>query len=399
MLIKIDDTVTEFIKSNKNNLNRDSLEVRALNNIATAFQQGYHVISASFETLEVLAKLDLLDHNPQRIYHKLFERFTFLPAYEDFCCSYILVKSNEFEFNKNENQHNKMIYEVPLNKFVQLSRLWPTVLLSEDYSDCQFYEKLAHKYIEENKSEINVNINLNLLSGGGVRSYAVYEGEINKGSIVLAIADNDMNHPKAKRGETIVQLEKVYKRHEKTSIIDLYELNVREKENLIPPSMYLMCCNNSSKDILIELEKIENSQEHQTKLKYIDIKDGIKVKSVKDEHYKKYFRELFEVVNLIGCSLEEIDQKNNKEVLMPGIGGKLEDFIKDVFEDGLEIKLEQKKLVAQKIDSLDDIIQKMEYDILKKKNLIDNLPDFLKDEWHTLCNKIISWGCCEHPIA
>ncbi|MGR5960121.1 hypothetical protein ACT7DM_16990 [Bacillus cereus] len=41
----------------------------------------------------------------------------------------------------------------------------------------------------------------------------------------------------------------------------------------------------------------------------------------------------------------------------------------------------------------------MEEFVVKKQNLIDHLPDYLKDEWEDLCHKIISWGCCEHTIA
>ncbi|MDZ4442452.1 hypothetical protein ORM30_18495 [Bacillus cereus] len=399
MLIKIDDTVTEFIKSNKSNLNRDSLEIRALNHIARAYQEGHHMISASLEALEVLAKLDLLDYDPQRIYHQLLSRFTFLLAYEDYCCSYILVKDNSFDFYRNESKPNKIIYEAPLKRFSKLSTLLPTILLSEDHSDCKFYEKIANKYILENKAAINVNLNLNHISGGGSQSYTAYDCEINKGSIVLAIADNDKSYPDDKDGETLAQLQKVYNKYNQIAIIELHGLKVREKENLIPPSMYLMCCNGSSKNVLRKLEEIERLSEHQSKLMYIDIKDGIKAKVVKDKLYKEYFQELFEVIDLIACSLDEVDQKSDTEVLMAGIGGKLDEFITDVFEGGLEKNLYEKKSIAQKENIPDYIIQKMEGDVLKKQNLVDSLPDYLKNEWDELCHKIISWGCCDNHIA
>ncbi|MGE0977847.1 hypothetical protein [Bacillus cereus] len=399
MLIQIDDTVTEHIESNKQNLNWDSLEIRALNNIAKAFQEGYHIVSASLEALEILAKLDLLEYNSQRTYHYLLNKFTFLPAYEENVSSYILVKSNDFDFHRNEEHPDKVIFEVPLNRYSSFKPLFPTTLLSENYSDCEFYNRIANKYISENKAKINVNLNFNLLSGGGSQSYIVYEREINKGSMILAIGDNDKSYPTDHEGETLTQLKNVHSKYYKDNAVELYGLNVREKENLIPPSMYRMCCNGSAKDVLKKLEQIEELTEHQSKLMYLDIKEGIKAKNIKDEQYKEYYRELFEVVDLISCSLDEVYEKKDEDILMIGIGKKLDAFIKDVFEGGLEANLEDKKKIAQTEGIPDYVIKKLEEDILKKKNLINNLPDYLKNEWKDLSHKIISWGCCDYPIA
>ncbi|MCU4862032.1 hypothetical protein [Bacillus cereus] len=406
MLIKIDDTVTEYIESNKQNLNLDSLEIRALNNIAKAYQEGYHIVSASLDALEILAKLDLLEYNSQRTYHYLLSKFTFLPAYENYFGSYILVKSSNFDFYRNKTQKKKIIYEVPLNKFSKLQAIRETVLLAEDSRDCDFYEKLANKYISENKSEINVKLNFDPLPGGGIRSYDALKRKIHRESIVLAIADSDKSYPKDKVGETLSKLKQVYNEYFQTSIIDLHGLKVREKENLIPPSMYSMCCNSSGKDVIEKLEEIERLSEHQSKLMYLDIKEGIKAKAVKDLQYQEYFQELFEVIDLISCTLEEVAQKDNKDVLMMGIGGKIEEFVNDYFEDGLEKKLEKKKLVLQKKNIPEQVIKKIEQEIknmeeyvVKKQNLVENLPDYLKNEWDELCHKIISWGCCDDHIA
>ncbi|HHP1049475.1 hypothetical protein [Bacillus thuringiensis] len=400
MLIIIDDTVAEYIRSNKEKLNWDSIETKALNNIAKALQEGYHIISvSSYDVLETLAKLDCLEWNARRTYETLSQKFTFYLSYEDFCCSYILVKSNSFDFYRNDKEPNKIIYEVPLSRFSSFDLLFPTRLLSEDASDCDFYEKIAEKYISENKDEINVKLKFDQISGGGSQSYVNYEREINKGSKILAICDNDKSYLEDKEGETFRQLQKIYDKNKKESIIEFHGLKVREKENLIPPSMYRMCCNNSGNDVLNKLEEIERLDEHQSKLMFIDIKEGIEAKVAKDEKFKEYYRELFEVVDLISCSLEEVDEKGDKDILMMGIGRKFDAFINDVFEGGLEEALEGKKKIAQKVGIPVDVIKKMEEDILKKQNLINNLPDYLKDEWRELCHKLISWGCCEYPPA
>ncbi|MGR5960119.1 hypothetical protein ACT7DM_16980 [Bacillus cereus] len=202
MLIKIDDTVTEYIESNKQSLDLDSLEIRALDNIAKAYQEGQHIISASLDALEILTKLDLLENNSRRIYHYLLNKFTFLPAYENYFGIYILVKSNDCDFYRNDTQNDKIIYEVPLNRFSKLQAIRETVLLAEDSRDCDFYEKIANKYISENKAEINVKLNFDPLPGGGIRSYDALKRKIDRGAIVLAIADSDKSYPKDKIGET-----------------------------------------------------------------------------------------------------------------------------------------------------------------------------------------------------
>lgn len=399
MLIKIDDTVSEFIKNNKDRLKRDSNEIKALNNIAKALQEGYHIVSGSYDVLGTLAKLDCLEWNAQRTYEILSQRFTFYLSYEEYCCSYILVKSNSFGFYRNDKEPNKIIYEVPLNEFVKFDKLFPTRLLSEDYSDCEFYEKIAEKYISENREEINVRLKFDPISGGGSQSYVVYNREIDKGSKILAICDNDKSYPEDKEGETSIQLKKIYEKNKKESIIELHELSVREKENLIPPSMYKMCCNNSGNDVLEKLEQIEKLDEHQSKLMFIDIKEGIVAKNLKDEGFKEYYSELFEVVDLISCSLDEVYKRDEDDLLMMGIGRKLDAFIRDVFDGGLEENLEEKKKLMQTVGIPDYVIKKLEDDISKKQNLIESLPDYLKSEWKDLCHKIISWGCCEQPLA
>lgn len=399
MLIKIDETVSEFIKNNKDGLKRDSDEIKALNNIAKALQEGYHIVSGSYDVLRTLAKLDCLEWNAQRTYETLAQRFTFSLSYEEFCCSYVLVKSNSFGFYRNDKESDKVIYEVPLNEFTTFGKLFPTRLLSEDYSDCVFYEKIAKKYISENREEINVKLHFDSISGGGSQSYVVYDQEIEKGSKVLAICDNDKSYPEDKEGETSIQLKKIYNKYKKESIIELHELSVREKENLISPSMYKMCCNNSGNDILEKLEQIEMSDEHQSKLMFIDIKEGIVAKNLKDEGFKEYYSELFKVVDLISCSLDEVYTGNDDDILMMGIGRKLEAFIRDVFDGGLEEILEEKKALVQTVGIPDYVMEKLANDILKKQNLIENLPDYLKSEWNNLCKKIISWGCCENPLA
>ncbi|QPW51900.1 hypothetical protein G9298_30175 (plasmid) [Bacillus thuringiensis] len=397
MLIKIDETVMEDIKEQLQSMDEESLEIKVLDNLATAVREGYHIIIASLEVLEFLKKLTLLENKSKRIYEQLFLRYAFLGAYEDFCNEYILIKSKNYSFNKTKHL-GKCIYETPINFFEALITVFPTALVSEDLNDCIFYESLTRKYIVENKHKINVNLSLDYHHGGGQGSHKIFENKINDGRLTLAIADSDKSHPDDKIGNTLSELITVYGRYENDRIIDLYGLKVREKENLVPPSFYLLCANSGGREAVKKLLKVERAVEQQPKLKYMDVKDGLKVKDLKkDIVYRDYYEDLFkEVTDLIACSCEEINNKEDEFQLIQGIGGKLECFLEDVLGDGLERKLEQKRQI-QGIPQ--DAIKIIEENIKKKNNLFSDLPEYVKNEWEVICTKIISWGCSEHHIS
>jgi hypothetical protein len=400
MLIKIDETVTEYIIENYSALNEDSPEIEALDNIAKALSEGYHVISASLEVLEVLAKLELLENKSQRMYSYLLSKFVFLPAYEDFCSEYILVKSNSFEFSINE-EHNKYIFEVPIKYFTKLVTVTPTALVSEDLSDCLFYERLAKKYIEEKKKRLNINLCFDHTPGNGDGTYKSYEYKIRQRRLSLAIGDSDKSYPDDNIGTTLLKISTVYNTYKANAIAGLFQLNVREKENLISPSLYLLSANSSAVPTLKKLYKLETSNILHTKLKYIDLKDGIKARTLKtNENRKKYLEEVFRGVSeLVACTYEEIDNQEDEFRIMEGVGREIDVFYNDILGNGLELKLAEKKKIANEVGIPESVIKRMEENIAIKSNLFDHLPEYLKDEWENLCIKVISWGCCAELIA
>lgn len=156
----------------------------------------------------------------------------------------------------------------------------------------------------------------------------------------------------------------------------------------------MLCSNSSSKLILEKLLKIENTEKHQEKLKYLDIKDGMLAKRFKkDNNLMDYYKEMFiDVSDLIACSVEEISAQADDYKLFDGIGNKLKDFSHDILADGLEQRLDQ-------MTSLNNIpsiaIENLKLDLKAKNSLFNELPDYLKVEWELICKKLISWGCCE----
>ncbi|MFD1359089.1 hypothetical protein ACFQ4X_14310 [Fictibacillus halophilus] len=401
MLIKLDDSLIICLKNDLDNFNHFSPEIKSLNNIAKAYYEGYHVISVdSIELLEMLVQIDVLEEVSKRIYQSLLDKFVFLPAYEEFCSDYILVKGNDFNFSRIENKQ-QCIFEVPLNHFSVLQSISATSLVSEDLSDCLFYEKLAKKYIQENKNHINFNLSLSPTPGNGDGTCKLYEYKLKSKFITFVIADSDKTYPEDTVGNTLSKINTIYSANKNGSITNVYELTVREKENLISPSLYLLCANNSIRGTLTKLKKIEESESLSTKLKYIDLKDGIKAKTLKsNETRKKYLEDLFnEVSDLFACSYDEIEDKHDEYPIINGIGSALEDFYNDILGDGLEKKLTQKKKVATKFRIPEESIKNIELNVIKKQNLFKLVPNYIKDDLEFICKKIISWGCSSEFIA
>lgn len=252
--------------------------------------------------------------------------------------------------------------------------------------------------MKENR-RINLKLNLSHYNGGGANTYKAVEYNLRKEKLVLVVVDSDKPLPTSEVGETLSQINRVYVNFQEKSVVDVYALEVREKENLIPPSLFLLCSNGSCRDILKKLYEIELIEKHREKLKYIDIKDGVRAKDLKNTEQFKFLEELLvDVPDLIACSLQDINEQNDDAILIRGIGKKLEEFEHEILEDGLEKKLEEKRKLKD-IPEIENAISQLEKNIEMKTNLFTILPDYVKPEWERLCKKIVSWGCCNPIIS
>ncbi|MGX6443574.1 hypothetical protein ACWM35_10180 [Neobacillus sp. K501] len=389
MLIKIDTSVVDFIKTNIHNLTESSDEISALNNLAISSMHGIHIVFATLPALEFLMKLELLDFSSRKIYNSIFTRFSMLGSYQSLFNSYIVVKDTNCTLKRVNN-----VFEVPLNYFSHILSVNPTKLLCEDISDYKLYTKLAKKYIKEHHTTYNLSLSFDFVNGGGDRSGLNYENLlIDKNQISLAIADSDKKVPHGDIGNTLKGLRSSFNRFGQNKVTDLIGLSVREKENLIPPSIYELCSNSSLDELINKLMMIESSKEHYEKLFYLDIKDGLQAKQLKNnssqmEYYKDMFREIPE---LISCTVDEIDNLHDEDFIIRGIGTSLMDnFVTNVLEDGLDKQLKTKK----ELSSLDPIIITMLEDKIKiKDHLFNNIPDFIKPHIVEICETIIAWGC------
>jgi hypothetical protein len=396
MLIKFDDNFDQYLKDNAHLLNENSLEIKAISNLALSFRSGWHIIIGSLSLFETILSFDFVDSSTKSLFSTLIGQYTFQKSYFDSVDEYILIKNPDHNFVKNIDG-SKTVYEVSINHFLDLNKCLKTVLVTEDDNDYEFYIKLTQKYIKENRNISNIGITFFPGNGGGANSYKSYERYIREGSMVLAIGDSDKAYPTADIGQTLKQLRRIYQKYKSASIIDLYELEVREKENLIPPSLYLIGINSSSKGFVEKLLQIEQLDQHREKLFFLDLKDGFEAgKFKKNQQLVEYYYSLFsDIQNLISCSVDEIEQKEDREKVMNGDGGIIEQFLTNVLGNGLENQLEEKR----KLNSIPpQILIELEQNIKKKKNLFNNIPFFYEETLNKLCKKVFDWGCCKGDI-
>lgn len=391
MLIKIDESVVEYIEEKKLDSIETNTIVQALNNLAKSYTEGYHIITGELVVFEYLKNFKLLDKSSIQFYTDMWAKFSTMASCEDFVFDYILVKSGQCNFNK-VCKADRNIYEVPIQYFNSFGKLDKTKFVVENSKDACFYIEIGKYFIRNIGDYENIiNIDFDIRNGGGSTSYSEYKYCINENKITLSIIDSDRSYPDDSIGETLKAVKKIYEEYKDNKIIDIYVAKVREKENLISPSLYELCSTNSCKKNLEKFLLIEKDENHKEKLKYLSLKDGVMVKHVKkNEESMAYYKELFEIQNLFACTYEEIDRLDKEEKLIGGIGSKHDEFIRDILKDGLEKSIEIKRNIPSVND---EIIKNMEDKLYKKNQLLELMPTDLREEWENISKKIVSWGC------
>lgn len=94
----------------------------------------------------------------------------------------------------------------------------------------------------------------------------------------------------------------------------------REKENLFPPSVYLLLCQECT-DLLTTLNKFIDNEKI---IKYFDIKDGVKYKKYKICGWKQYYKSVIEEFEKTGAYRLPIEGDDlDKFICIKGIGDKM----------------------------------------------------------------------------
>ena len=394
MLIVIDISVKNHIEANEKDLKWCSSIISALNSIARAYVYMKHLVITDIESLEYFSECKILDEGTRKLFtHFLSKQYTFDDIKGKCKCKIIAHKNNQgFYINNDE-------YWVPIE---QLNEIKETVLISENNSDCSFYEQLCKKMISESSDNNSLNICFNKISCSGSHAYVAAENEIQKNNIVFMLMDSDKNHHEDDVGESLKNARKICNKYKDKYYVYLFETNFREKENIIPPSFYLLFNKKVNNAKFIEyLGLLEKNSQYQEILRYLNIKDGIQSKIYKNSDsrwktvYNDFFREL-DQNNFLIYKLNDIGEINDDIIILEGIGNKaVEKFTSLILCGGLSKEKEKlifaksngRKISEWQIKSITD-------NEIKIKKLFNILPEYIKNDWYLLCREILIWGCC-----
>lgn len=441
MLIILDESIHISLNNNRD------LTIACLENIAESIRTNKHIVLGKRRFLRQIYMLNDLGKTAKRTFSSLHNIVTEIGSIKKKVQSYILVRGDIKYIQQNVDEDGNEIYEVPIYYFDNSQKILPTRLVAEDENDYIFYTMIAKKYIRENG--INCELSTHFVNGGGANTYKNYINEINMcGAPCLVVVDSDKKNEQDQYGNTaknvLEKYDEVYKNH----MTDYYILNVREKENLITSKLYSLCSRSGDvADTINTLLRIERNNILRNIYIYGDVKSGIKAGEILgDEHNKntvsEYIRNEYEKMinqdefdeklleqiskivdeacnsNRMMSIFNDVNKNRNKEYdiksifeditekyddskksikLTEGIGWLMENFQNEILDNGNKKKLEEKsKLYEQhqnkKLKEQIDNLQKLCKD---SENLFSQLPNYIKDQWIGVADKIITWGCCK----
>lgn len=185
-------------------------------------------------------------------------------------------------------------------------------LLSEDTTDCEFYDDLSSKL----NDKVGVKIEFRHVGAAGKNiAKALTKAITHNHDIVFAICDSDKFHPEDNVGDTAKYLIDEAEKLSQQNYVHFGHniLEVSEKENLIKPSEYQKVHGQSKK--LEPYLIMEKDQKMMKYLRYFDFKSGLK-KEIYIQRPEYYF-DLIE-----GCHqyVNEIDRLKNSESIIRGLG-------------------------------------------------------------------------------
>lgn len=204
-------------------------------------------------------------------------------CYKTFTIHYGLYSKlvNKIMINVEKSVQPEDLISLSLDEIIKLdlyisSRI---TLLSEDLSDCKFYQHLGIEYCKIKKIYEGYNINFKRIAGAGPNiGRQLKESVTHNREIVLAICDSDKRHPEEMSSDKTAN----YLDTAKNELFDsdynyffTYVLEVSEKENLILPSEYDKFVERRMKSTVDRFIELENNEEISHYLRFIDFKVGI----------------------------------------------------------------------------------------------------------------------------
>lgn len=350
----------------------------ALENLAIAMREVKHLVIAETKTFKKIIEhpsFKELGLNSQNIYQELFNNNENYGAYLSYISQYIEIIEPCLIPTKIKRD-DQTIIQVPLSFFEDSEMIQTTILLCENQEDTEFYEIIGRVYCHRKKLN-NVSFKFTPQGGGGSTIASEYESiQSRQNRFCLCIVDSDKLSPHSSEGKTAKGL---LEKHDLNSTkTELYILNAREAENLIPYSSLLSLLSKDPNKRNQYQDLRNNNSLVSSKIRlYIDIKDGTLLRELfdfNDQEIQKFWKEEIKKISSIneritfGCLETWKCQKINSCSfrIMPSFGANI---LKEILK---EFKSNKTRL--------SDIVKQITDDQL------------LFSEWEKIGQIILNWG-------
>lgn len=271
-------------------------EIHVLDLIAESHQSGNHLIGGDVASLEFLSAWEKLTPRSRSIYKKLKLRWVQLGSLYNLArISVVIGHYDSIEFS---SKGERRIIKFPFS-LVNMNFLIPTTLMLEDTNDEDMYKLILNWYLVVGNSigDISGIYNYRLQSGNGIRTAANFKHFIeNNLNLILCVLDTDRKYPGDILGATAEKASAL----EPSPLGKLLVLDVHERENLIPYSIYEKiheehgAADGQLRQSFVFLAHIHENFEA---FRYLDIKSGFVCRnfnSVEKENMKNYWLPLLE---------------------------------------------------------------------------------------------------------
>lgn len=373
MWIEIPDEIDEYLCTIDNAMSKSSL---AINTLLDSMLKGKHIVYVSRKLLDKMTKLEYISISNKMFMQWIKQQYIYVYAGRDIVEYKIIVSVDTLEVSVVKND-----YIVPLDYFYDFRE---TKLLTEHETDGKFFQNICHFVEKNNKTSSLYTIKFENDSGHGtnVASKIIQNAEDNR--ITICILDSDREMKGGGRGDTYKCANKSYKKVKKNHIMYLETLESREKENLIPPNLYSLLCEEKRPLLMVLNQFIDNEKI----IKYFDLKDGIKYRMYKTTGWEQYYKSVIDELVKVGIyklpNKEEID---DDYICLYGIGDKLCDVVNKVL---FETEVVCEEVIKERKVSEADKKKIRE----ARKSIKDYLPQYMYLEWEQIYKLLFSWGCC-----
>lgn len=340
--------------------NSDSMKipvVRAIKHIATSVFESKHLLSGSLQVLRYFKDEFQKDSDLYNLFNALENNY--YSTSFDFIKRRIEIVISISIPSRIDDGVN--IIQCSVNEFQDASWCQKSIILGEDFNDCNFFTYILKWYLRENG--FNITYDFDKDNGGGVNICRSISNHINNKKIFLSIIDTDRKFPNSPTGDTYRKCKQYLGKVRGN--FELIALDVQEIENLMPFNLLDNKSFNgehAQKKRKFDFLRFNNP----SLLQYFDIKKGIKKEDTENNSFYKAFAK-----QCCDCNPDILDfdsyynaLPNNEHVYPPF--SRIFNLIENDLKDGLE-----------------DFV----------------LLEFQEREWNRLGQKLLEFGCARNKEA